>query len=128
MSTGNSKGIGLIEIIIAILIFGLGIAAAIRTLPDSSTATNRARNLSVASNLAQERLEALMGVPFSSADLTAGRHFDPGNPLERRFTRSWLVSDNVPVSGMKQVSVTVSFNSGSPDSSVTVSTYLTSRR
>ncbi len=125
---GSEKGIGLIEIVIAMLIFAIGITAAIRTLPVSNAATTRARNLTMATNLAQEKIEELMGAPFNDADLTAGVHNDPDNPLERIFTRTWNVTDNTPVADMKTVTVTVTYLSGSKDNSVTLSTYLTSRR
>jgi type II secretory pathway pseudopilin PulG len=113
---------------IALLIFAIGIAAAIQTLPNSNTATTRARNLTIATNLAQEKIEELIGLPFNSADLNSGNHADPRNPLERIFTRTWNVADNVPLVDMKQVTVTVSFESGSNDNSVTLDTYITSRR
>jgi type II secretory pathway pseudopilin PulG len=124
----SEKGIGLIEIIIAILIFGIGITAAMRTLPVSNTATTRARNLTVATNLAQEKIEELMSTPYISADLAAGDHVDPDNPLERIFTRTWSVTDNVPVADMKRVVVTVTYTSGEKDNSTTLTTYITSRR
>jgi type II secretory pathway pseudopilin PulG len=124
----SQKGIGLVEIIIAILIFAIGITAAIRTLPESNTATTRSRNLTIATNLAQEKIEELIGSPLSDAQLNAGDHNDPRNPLERIFTRTWSVTDNVPLTDMKRVAVTVSYTSGSDDNSVTLTTYLTSRR
>ncbi len=124
----SQKGIGLVEIIIAILIFGIGITAAMRTLPESNTATTRSRNLTVATNLAQEKIEELMGTPLNDAQFSAGNHTDSLNPLERIFTRTWSVTDNVPLTDMKQVTVTVSYTSGSSDNSVTLTTYLTSRR
>jgi prepilin-type N-terminal cleavage/methylation domain-containing protein len=124
----SEKGVGLIEIIIAMLIFAIGITAAIRTLPVSNAATSRANNLTKATNLAQQKIEELMGAPFNNADLTAGTHNDQDNPLERIFTRTWEVTDNTPVADMKTVTVTVTYLSGSNDNAVTLSTYLTSRR
>lgn len=124
----NQKGLGLIEIIIALLIFAVGITAALRMLPASNTATSRGRNITVATNLAQEKIEELMSSPFNSTDLSAGDHDDLQNPLQRHFTRSWSVTDNEPLADMKRVAVTVSFLSGSSDSTVTLTTYLTSRR
>jgi Tfp pilus assembly protein PilV len=125
----SEKGIGLIEIIIAMLIFAIGITAAIRTLPVSNTATTRSKNLTTATNLAQQKIEELMGVPYSDAELNAGDHNDQDNPLERIFTRTWTVTDNTPVPDMKTVTVTVTYQAGSSnDNSVTLSTYLTSRR
>jgi len=124
----SEKGIGLIEIVIAMLIFAIGITAAIRTLPVSNAATTRARNLTMATNLAQQKIEELMGVPFNNADLTAGTHNDQDNPIERIYTRTWNITDNEPVADMKTIIVTVTYLSGSNDNSVTLSTYLTSRR
>lgn len=125
----SEKGVGLIEIIIAMLIFAIGITAAIRTLPVSNAATSRAKNLTTATNLAQQKIEELMGTPLSSADLSAGAHNDQDNPIERIYTRTWNVTDNDPIADMKTVTVTVVYQSGSSnDNTVTLSTYMTSRR
>jgi prepilin-type N-terminal cleavage/methylation domain-containing protein len=124
----SQRGVGLIEIVIAMLIFGIGIAAAMRTLPDSNVATTRARNISVATNLAQEKIEELMGAPINSAELAPGNHADPRNPLERHFTRTWTVTDNVPLSSMKRLAVTVTYAGGGDDRSMTLTTFLTPRR
>ena len=124
----SEKGIGLVEIIIAILIFGIGITAAMRTLPVSNTATTRSRNLTIATNLAQEKLEELMSSPYGGAELAAGDHADPDNPLERIFTRTWSVTDNAPVADMKRIVVTVTYTSGNKDNSTSLTTYITSRR
>lgn len=124
----SEKGVGLVEIIIAMLIFAIGITAAIRTLPVSNVATSRARNLTMSTNLAQQKIEELMGAPIDDADLAAGAHNDQNNPIERIYTRTWIVTDNDPVPDMKTVTVTVIYESGNKDNSVTLSTYLTSRR
>jgi len=124
----SQRGVGLIEIVIAMLIFGIGISAALRTLPDSNFATTRARNVSVATNLAQEKIEALMGTSLSSTDLAAGTHNDPLNPLERHFTRTWTVTNNSPIVDMKRLSVTVTYAGRGNDRAVTLTTFLTSRR
>ena len=124
----SNKGVGLVEIIIAMLIFAVGITAALRTLPDSNRATSRSRNLTTATNLAQQKVEELMGTPYSNADLTAGAHTDADNPIETIYNRVWNVTDNAPLTDMKQVTVTVTYDSGSKDNSVTLTTYLTSRR
>lgn len=124
----SEEGIGLVEIIIAILIFAIGISAAIQILPVSNVSTTRSRNITLATNLAQEKVEELAAVPFGHAELAAGTHSDPDNPIDRHFTRSWNVTDDIPLTGMKQLDVTVSFNAMSADSSVTLSTYITSRR
>ena len=127
-SLRSESGIGLVEIIIAILVFSLGIVAALRVLPVSNVSTVRSRNITVATNLAQEKIEELMNTSFNSAALSQGTHIDPLNPLNHIFSREWTVADDVPITGMKRVDVTVSFISKSPDSTVTLSTYITSKR
>lgn len=124
----TNKGVGLIEILIALVLFGVGISLAMRTLPESNVAMTRGRNLTTATNLAQQKIEELMGMPFTNGDLTAGAHNDTENPIDRHFTRSWAVTDNAPVQGMKTVAVSVSFETASSDSTVTVRTFITSRR
>ncbi len=124
----SQRGFGLIEIMIAMILFGIGISLAMRTLPQSNVATTRGRNISKATNLAQQKVEELLSVPYSDADLNAGTHADPTNPIDLHFTRSWVVADDAPVAGMKQVNVTVIWETASKDSSVTLQTYLTSRR
>jgi prepilin-type N-terminal cleavage/methylation domain-containing protein len=124
----SQSGIGLIEILIAMVLFGIGLSFAMRTLPESNTIMTRGRNITKATNLAQEKIEELMSAPFSGADLTAGTHNDPENPIERHFTRTWTVTDDMPLKDMKTVNVTVDFQTASKDSSVTVSTFITSRR
>jgi len=124
----SNQGIGLIEILVALVLFGIGISFAMRTLPDSNVAMTRGRNLSTATNLAQEKMEELIAEPFTSGDLSAGTHNDAENPIDRTFSRSWVVADDAPLQDMKTVAVTVSFQTGSADSAVTVRTFITSRR
>jgi prepilin-type N-terminal cleavage/methylation domain-containing protein len=124
----SQKGTSLIEILIAILLFGMGLSFAMRTLPESNVATTRGRNITKATNLAQEKIEELMSIPYSHADLAAGAHVDPENPINTHFTRSWNVTVDVPIPGMKRVNVTVSFETANPDSMATLATYITSRR
>lgn len=124
----SERGIGLIEILIAMVLFGIGLSFAMRTLPDSNVIMTRGRNITKATQFAQEKIEQLMAVPYGDADLTAGTHNDPDNPIDRTFTRTWTVTDDAPLQSMKTVDVTVTFQTGNPDSTVTVSTFITSRR
>jgi prepilin-type N-terminal cleavage/methylation domain-containing protein len=124
----SQQGLGLIEILIAIVIFAIGVSLALRTLPDSNVAMTRGRNITEATNFAQEKIEQLMSVPFTNGELTSGTHDDPDNPIDRHFTRSWTVTDDSPIADMKTVAVTVSFQTGSGDSTVTLTTFITSRR
>ena len=124
----SEKGVSLIEILIAIILFSVGISFAMRTLPSSNVTTTRARNITKASNLSQEKLESLMTIDYADADLSAGTHNDPDNPIDNNFFRTWTVVDNTPLVDMKRVSVTVRFQTASNDSVVTLSSFISSRR
>jgi type II secretory pathway pseudopilin PulG len=124
----NEKGAGVVEIMVALLIFGIGLVAAARVLPDSSVKTTRSRNKTLAVNIAQEKIEELMADGYQHADLTAGDHDDPDNPINGHYTRAWTVADDTPVVGMKMIAVSVTFPTSSADSVATLRTYKTSRQ
>lgn len=121
----SQRGASLVEIMVALVIFGVGITMAIRNLPEGNAKTTRSRNMSIAVNLAQEKMEDLLALPFGDADLSAGTHTDPDNPLRGHFTRSWTVVTDNPVVDMKSISVSVTFPTASADSIRTLSTYIT---
>ncbi|HEU4928440.1 MAG TPA: prepilin-type N-terminal cleavage/methylation domain-containing protein [Candidatus Krumholzibacteria bacterium] len=124
----NERGVSLLEIMVALVIFGIGLVVAVRTLPESNAKTTQSRNRSIAVNLAQEGIEELMGRPFNNADLTAGVHVDPENPIRNHFARQWEVTDATPVAGMKMISVSVSFPTAGVDSVATLRTFKTMRQ
>lgn len=124
----NERGVSLLEIMVALAIFGIGLVVAVRTLPESNAKTTQSRNRSIAVNLAQEGIEQLMGRPFNHADLAAGNHDDPDNPIRNNFTRSWVVADATPVVGMKMISVSVSFPTSGEDSVATLRTFKSTRQ
>lgn len=124
----NEKGASVVEIMVALLIFGIGLVAAIRVLPESSAKTTRSRNKTIAVNVAQEKIEELMAAGYQHADLTAGNHDDPNNPISNSYNRTWTVTDDTPVIGMKLISVSVTFPTASKDSVATLRTYKSSRQ
>lgn len=128
MNWKNEKGASVVEIMVAVLIFGIGLVAAMRMLPQSSAHTTHSRNRTIAINIAQEKIEELMAEGYEQADLTAGDHDDPNNPISNHFNRTWTITDDTPVTDMKLVSVSVNFPTSGADSTVTLRTYKTSRQ
>jgi Tfp pilus assembly protein PilV len=128
MNWKNEKGTSVVEIMVALLIFGIGLVAAVRILPQSSAHTTHSRNRTTAVNIAQEKIEELMADGFENADLAAGDHDDANNPIHNHFSRTWSVIDNTPVTDMKSISVSVTFPTSGADSSVTLRTYKTARQ
>jgi len=123
----NNSGISLVEILVAMMILGIGLTMVMRMLPESNAATTRSRNVSKATNLAQEKIEQLMSTSFNNADLANGSHTDPDNPIERHFNRSWTVQDDNPYSGMKHVVVRVNYPTSNSDSTITIDSVISSR-
>jgi prepilin-type N-terminal cleavage/methylation domain-containing protein len=128
MNWKNQKGASVVEIMVALVIFGIGVVAATRMLPQSSAKTTHSRNRTMAVNFAQEKIEELMAEGYEGADLSAGDHDDPTNPISNHFNRAWTVTDNTPIQDMKLVSVSVNFPTSGADSTVTLRTYKTSRQ
>jgi len=124
----NDKGSSVVEILVALVIFGVGLVAAARVMPESSAKTTRSRNKTIAVNIAQEKMEELMSSGYQHADLAAGAHDDPDNPISGHYIRSWTVTDDTPVVDMKMISVSVTFPTSSADSVATLRTYKTSRQ
>ena len=110
---GDSCGLSLIEVMIAMLILGIGlltVAAAQLSALRMGTASEHNQQ---ALYLAQEQLER-----FQANTPAAGTFDDPGNPIDAfpndrdlsTFSRGWVVLDNTPQPGLSTVRVTVAWN------------------
>ena len=120
----SSRGITLVELMIALLLFGVGVMALAQSMPEGLATRDRARRMSVAASLAQETVERLRDLPFLDVDLAGGLHTDPDNPIRGAYQRSWTVQNDTPTTNMKRVTVTVTFVTSSPDSAATFTTLI----
>jgi type IV pilus assembly protein PilV len=118
-------GFTLIEVMIALAIFSIGILAVWALQVTSTKSNTTSRNLSMASVCASDQLERLVKLPYSHANLTAGTHTpsqtsdgidnnfnglvdEPGENGPLRV--SWAVVDNTPITNTKAITVTVAWN------------------
>lgn len=120
----SNRGFTLVEMMIALLVFGIGIVALAQSLPNGVRVRDHARRLSVATSLAQEQIERLRALPDEHADLGAGDHTDPENPINGAYRRQWSVQADSPIPGMRRLTVTVSFTTASPDSQAILTTQI----
>ena len=102
----DQKGFSLVEVLIAITIFAIGVLAlaqlqvtAIRGNAFSSTTTD-------GTTLAQDRIEQLMNLPYDDGALTAGNH---GPVTQGVYNVSWNVSPDSPMTNTKTVNVSVTW-------------------
>ena len=121
----NTRGFTLIEILIAVAIFSIGILA-VAKLQFWNVKNNTTGNITtMATMLGRAQLEDLKGVADVTT-LTDGA--DPDNPVDADgnpggiFTRTWTVTNPLGGSTTRRIDVTVSWNRRGQDRSVVLST------
>ena len=131
----REKGFTLIEVLIAISVFSIGILA-VAAMQGSATRGNRLGNeLTQATVLAQMQIEELKGADTGDpvdclvglpTGLPIGNYNDANNPIDETganggiFTRSWVVAANTACSRL--VTVTVAWTIGGNTYDVVFST------
>ncbi|MFQ5484441.1 MAG: prepilin-type N-terminal cleavage/methylation domain-containing protein [Desulfobacterales bacterium] len=121
---GNEKGFSLLELLIGISIFAVGILAT-TAMQWWSVRNNTTGNVFTQANmLAQAQLETLKNQDFSA--LVTGNYNDPNNPVDENgnaggiYNRSWTIANYSAFS--RQVTVTVQWSRiGGPRSVVLTS-------
>jgi len=106
----EESGFTLIEVMITIAIFSIGILATGAMQINAGQKENSSRDYTLANTLASDQIESLMLLPYNDPSLTPGSEpaavqTGPGNKL----TRSYQVVQNT---GTKTVTVTVSWANG----------------
>ena len=119
----NVSGFSLVEAMVALSIFGIGTILLMQLAPKATQYANHGRMMSVANGLAQAKLEELVGLPSSDGLLSAGTHEDEENPIDGVFNRSWEVTEDVPITGMRRIQIRVSMSTMMADSVATLVTY-----
>jgi Tfp pilus assembly protein PilV len=90
----------LIEVVFALTFLAVGILAVASMIPAGTRGVTQSRVLTSGLMAAQVKLEELKGKSF--ATLTAGTFSDTTSV----FTRTWTVTDSVPMAGCKKLDVT----------------------
>jgi hypothetical protein len=104
-----------IEILAGVAIFALVASGSMVLSIGSMKATTMSRQATAAATLIYDKVDQLRALdPVTNpADLAAGSHSDPLNPLAEngqtggRFTRTWFVTEDSPAIGLSEVVITV---------------------
>jgi type IV pilus assembly protein PilV len=128
----NDRGYALIEILIAIGIFSIGILA-IANLQYRTSRNNTTGNLiTQATLLARAQIEEFKTVTDVTT-LDAGPFDDPNNPVDQNgdsggiFTRSWAVTNPAGGSNTRQVEMTVAWTRDGRNRSVVLTSIIRNR-
>jgi Tfp pilus assembly protein PilV len=111
-------GFSLIEVLFAMTFLAVGILAVASMIPAGTRGVTQSRVLTSGLMTAQVKLEELKGTPFTS--LSAGTFTDTTSV----FSRSWTVTDSLPMSGCKRIQVTVSWNEARGTQSTQLTSYV----
>jgi len=106
----NIKGFTLIEILVAMIVFAVGLLSFFALNVAIMKANVSAKMITAATNLAQEKIETLKNTSYAS--ITNQTETNIG--LNNAFTRTTTVQDNVPQTNMKTVTVEVKWQEMKP--------------
>jgi prepilin-type N-terminal cleavage/methylation domain-containing protein len=104
----RAAGFSLVEVIIALAVFLVGVLSLAVVMPMATKRIVNAASQTRASELSAECAERVLVTPWDDADLVAGTHNDPTNPRDGIYYVSWAVLDSVPVPNCKRVTINVS--------------------
>ena len=117
-------GFTLLEVLVALIIFAIGMLALALCVPMATKRVSKAGSQTRASALASQAAEELLSIPYSDSDLIAGTHDDPANPHDGIYYLRWVVEDDAPLSRCKRITLKVSRRSVSaaPEAQIVVVT------
>ena len=99
-------GFTMVEVMVALGILAFGILAVASMQTSSLSGTRTAHCVTEATTVAMDKVEDLMMLAYTDADLTNGAH-GPEYDTTNRYRIDWTVTDDIPVDSTKTIDVTV---------------------
>ena len=136
MKRSNEKGFSLIEILIAITVFAIGILAVGKMQITAIKGNSFANDLTKATTLAQDRMEKLIGLSYTDpllddtntngdagidgANATAADHNDPNNPVDIKYNIFWNIAPDHYISNTKEIRVIITWTHKGAEKKVSI--------
>jgi len=114
----KEQGSVLLEVVVAISILTIGLLAVASMQVASIRGNAFASGVTEGTCLAADRLEKLIGLPYTHSDLTAGNHTDPSPPSG--YAVAWNVADDSPLNDTKTIDLTVTWSDHGAQKSVSL--------
>lgn len=110
--TNNRDGFTLIEVMIAIVLIGIGLMAVAKFQAESLNADKTARELTEAAMWASNQAEALLNLDFDADELDTSEDHEADPVGENdKYTVSWTVGEAPSDPNVKVIQITVSWAS-----------------
>ena len=100
----TERGFTLVEVMVAICVFSIGMLAVASMQVSGTQGTASAKWNTGAAVWASDQIEKIISLPYDHADLTDGAH---AGVTEDQYAISWLVQDDELVDNTKMITVTV---------------------
>lgn len=103
---GNDAGFTLIEVLIAMVIFAVGILGVGKMVLVSINGNQIAGKYTEGSSLATSQVENIIATAYDGATLANGT---TGTVTQGIYTVNWTITDSVPIPNVKNISMTVTW-------------------
>ena len=117
----EENGMTLIEVMVALVIFSVGLLALGGLQLSAIRSTATAKDLTEASRLLSDRVEQIMGGTWdrgsTDSDLTQATHVVGATVGSRTYTVQWVVKDSPAPVFKKTIDLTLSWNEGGKEHS-----------
>ena len=113
MKRRNDKGFSLIELLIAVTLLAVGLLAVAGLQVTAIKGNSHGNTISQATSLAEDRIEEIRNRDYASIN------FVPNPEIETKvddsiYDRETFVEDDIPMTGLKRITVTVSWEANGP--------------
>lgn len=115
----GTAGFSLIEVLFALTFLAVGILAVASMIPAGTKGVSQSRVITSSLMAAQVKMEELRGKAYTA--LTPGTFTDTTSV----FTRTWVVTDSIPMAGCKRIQVTSGWVNNQGAQSTVLTSYVT---
>ncbi len=108
----SQKGFTILEVMIAIAIFSIGILGVIKMQISSQSGNTSARTITQGTTYAQDRIERIMALTYNSITPIAGvGNISPTDLTSgETYNLSWVITADNPITNTSQIAMTVTWN------------------